>query len=128
MHKFIAQFLLVTIVCFALILTASIPVDAQQGKAKNAIIVVYASWSAVCRDIRPVAQEIATTYKFSYIEYDIDSPKVQERLRSLNKDVPSEIPYVIVVRNGKVVFSKAYPNSTPTLFKENMTDAIAKYI
>jgi hypothetical protein len=94
---------------------------------KDAVLVVYASWSVVSRDLRPVAKSVAKDFEFPYVEYDIDNSNTQSSLRDLRLSVPTQTPYVVVLKDGSIVFKKAYPNSTPDLLKKDLTGILAGY-
>lgn len=125
MNNFFLKTTLIAIISVLILFSSNLALKAEQ---KNAVIVVYASWSVVSRDLRPVAETIAKDFKFPYVEYDVDGSNTHNVLGSLNVSIPAQTPYVMVVRNGKIVFQKAYPNSTPDLLKKDLSNELAKYI
>lgn len=129
MFNFVSRIAFVLVIAIVMLLVSNPAAKAQDEKhAKDAVIVVYASWSVVCRDLRPVAQQVSQALKFNYIEYDIDDNNTQTKLAKMDLNTPEETPYVIVVKSGKVVFKKAYPNATPDMLREQLTDELSKYI
>jgi thiol-disulfide isomerase/thioredoxin len=115
---------LAAVFTLTLILSSTLATTAQE---KDSVVVVYASWSVVSRDLRPVAKQIATDFQFPYMEYDVDASSTQNDLRDLQLNVPTHTPFVVVLKNGNVVFKKAYPNSTPDLLKQDLSGVLAQY-
>lgn len=91
---------------------------------KNSVIMVYNSWSVVSRDLKPVASTIASQLGVEYKEFDLDSPNTPKDLRLLNLGIPTQTPYVVVMKNGNIVFKKAYPSSTPDLLRTDLNSAL----
>lgn len=125
MNKLFSKVLIVAVMAFLLMMTNILASQAQQ---KDAVIVVYASWSVVSRDLRPVASSVAQAYKFPYEEYDVDALDTGTTLGNLNISIPTQTPYVVVIKDGNVVFKKAYPNSTPDLLKQDLTEILSNFI
>ena len=100
-------------------------ISTVQAADNKQVILVYASWSSVSRDLRPIASSIAHSFNVSYTEYDIDSDTTHERLQNMNLNIPDETPFIVVIKNGKTIFKKAYPNSTPDLLKEDLNKVLS---
>ncbi|MEW5819170.1 MAG: thioredoxin family protein [Cyanobacteriota bacterium] len=129
MIKYLTQFILIAAVSFALILCSPLAANAQdQKKPVGDVIMVYASWSVVSRQLRPVADEITKALNFTYIELDVDSANTPAKLREYGLSIPQEIPYVAIIKNGKVVFQKTYPNANADMLKEDLTEELSNYI
>lgn len=104
-------------------------VEAQTpANGKTEVVMVYASWSVVSRDLRPVAKEIAEVHKFPYVELDIDNSKTSGVLEKLGLQMPSQTPFVAVIKNGKIIFTQAYPNATPKRLEDDLTDLLSQYL
>ncbi|MGD9581655.1 MAG: thioredoxin family protein [Vampirovibrionia bacterium] len=100
--------------------------DADSNKTE--VVMVYASWSVVSRELRPIAKQIAEAHKFPYLELDIDNDKTSSVLEKLGVQVPSQTPYVVVIKNGKIIFTQAYPNATTKRLQDDLTDLLSKYL
>lgn len=118
--NFLKLFLIIISFSF---LTFNIPT--VQAADNEQVILVYASWSAVSRDLRPVASSIARSFNVPYTEYDIDSDKTHESLQNMNLNIPDETPFIAVIKNGRVVFKKVYPSSTPDILKQDLNKALS---
>lgn len=105
-------------------------IDAQKAEASGpnaSIVYVYASWSVTSRELKPVVEEIAAAYKLPLKEFDIDSASVTAGLAKHNITVPARTPFVAVIKQGKVVFKKAYPNGQAEQLKEDLTNLLANF-
>lgn len=100
-------------------------VSAQNPNAT--IICVYASWSVTTRDVLPAVENIAGSFKIPLKELDIDSAETATELEKFNLSTPDRTPYVAVIRQGKVVFQKAYPNGTPDQVKKDLSNLITTF-
>lgn len=126
MFKQLSQIAVMTVFLIGLLLVNLSGVHAQNDQTE--VVMVYASWSVVSRDLRPVAKEIAEVHKFPYVELDIDNDKTAIILNKLGLQMPSQTPYVAVIRNGKIIFTQAYPNATPKRLQDDLTNLLSQYL
>lgn len=125
MLKQLSQIALMTILLMGLFFVNLSGVNAQNDDTE--VVMVYASWSVVSRDLRPVAKQIADVHKFPYVELDVDNDNTSAVLSKLGLQMPSETPYVAVIKNGKIIFTRTYPNATPKSLQDDLTDLLSQY-
>ena len=125
MLKQLSQIALMTVLLLGLFFVTHSGANAQNDETE--VVMVYASWSVVSRDLRPVAKQIAEIHKFPYVELDVDNDKTSAALTKLGLQMPSETPYVAVLKNGKIIFTRSYPNATPKSLQDDLTDLLSQY-
>jgi thiol-disulfide isomerase/thioredoxin len=69
---------------------------------KGNIVILEANWCATCREIVPIAREVASQNGLSVVEIDIDSPDAPKQARALGIGIPSqEPPQVFYANHGR---------------------------
>ena len=123
MNTNVLKIFIITIIALSMLLLGF---ETSQAADKKKIMFIYASWSVVCRDLRPVAANVAASLNVPYEEYDIDSQNTHDLLQKLNIQIPTDTPNVLIFNADKVVFNKTYNNSTPDILRKDLLQNISK--
>jgi hypothetical protein len=124
MRKLMPKILMLTV---TVLIAISTIIMALPSQAKDGVVMVYASWSVISRDLRPIAATTSQAFGFPYEEYDVDDAGTADSLKNYNIAHPNITPYIAIVRNGNVVFSRSYENSTPELLKQDLASALGNF-
>lgn len=91
---------LVILSSLALMTTNLLPSWSQD---KGSIVVFEANWCASCREIVPIAREIASQNGLNLVEIDVDSPDAPKQARGLGVGIPNdEPPQVFYAHKGRM--------------------------
>ena len=77
---------------FATLLALMMVGSLVAGAAQGTMVIFTASWCASCREVIPVAREIAAQNSISVTEIDIDFQDAPRQARGYNLQVPTEDP------------------------------------
>ncbi|HEY9744979.1 MAG TPA: hypothetical protein V6C99_02040, partial [Oculatellaceae cyanobacterium] len=56
---------------------------------KGSIVIFRANWSASCREVEPLAKEVAAQHGLNVIEIDVDSQFAPKQAKGLGISIPS---------------------------------------
>jgi thiol-disulfide isomerase/thioredoxin len=92
---------LVAISVLAMIMTSLSPAWSQ---GKGSMVIFAANWCASCREVVPIAREVASQNGLDVVEIDVDSPDAPKRAQSLGMSIPNgEPPQVFYTNRGRTV-------------------------
>lgn len=89
-----------------LLISGSISAKLSSGWAANrgTVVVFDANWCASCREIMPIARDVASQNSLGFAEIDIDFQDAPKQARSHGLSIPNdEPPQVFYVNRGRSV-------------------------